>query len=293
MAYNVKSSVGNYVRSVHYGVVDSAGLLIGSTATAPAAGNQTGSSLAQLLGVQNFPFQVVEPDRPTQKGDGGALVRFVNRPTDLPSSDPTFGAHDRTFAALVQSMKTRDIGGLSGAPVQPYSPTFRDMFFIVQGPAVSEDSASLDAAIWEGTMIFKAQCMPRGRDGYKTDGLPSYAYALTANYATQFPWGDDFTVLLDGDTKMVAWDFTAPYQVMVQHWVGNNTETVFNLSHTLAEDSANNIMVWSPGGTALTWIASGATGSQFSADIATNAITLGTAPGASADLFAVYGFLGS
>ncbi len=278
----VKQSTGNYARSVHYGVV-TGGYFTSVTGTPPAAGNAAGAALAKLDLVKNFPFAVVDPDTPQQKGDGGAGVRFINKPTDLPESDITFGTGDLTFQALVQSMKVVAKGHIAMTPGQPYNPQFRDVCFLVQSPSkVRDGSADQNAEIWEGYLILKTNVYPRFRDGFDSESLPTYQYKLVGNYATQAPWGEAFSTGVWGDTEMVFIPFIAPYPMMLQTWVLDGSETVFDLAHQLADNSADVLHVWR-NGTALTWVAETPGALEFEASPVTNNITLG-AEGTDGDL---------
>lgn len=292
MAYNVTATTGNYVDSVYYAVVDSSGYVIGPTSTAPVAGNDAGTTLTRLLGVQNFPFSVVDSDRPTQKGDGGAIARFVNKPTDLPEAQATFGAWDLTFAALAQGMKVATVGGGSFMMGQPLSPTAADLMFVVQAPAKSTVTATLGSATFEGLIILKANVQPRGRDSFQTDSLPTYQYSMIGNYASAYPWGHAFTAADEGDTECAILYFTWPYRLMIDRFTLDGTEVTYTLNHQLAEDSAENVNVFI-NGTAQTWAASGAGAGEFSTDTATNIITLGGAGTTAHKMVVLYGITGS
>lgn len=295
MPVDVSIHSGNYVRSVFYGV-KSNGLLLGSTPTAPTAGDQDGSIMAQLLHVKNWPLQPTQNDRPTQLGDGGAAHRFINQPTELPSDTATFGSTDKAFEALCQSMVARSVGGGVFVPVQPKSPTYRDFFVIVQGPAQSDESDSQDEEMWEGEIYLGAKVAPRGRTGYATNGLPDYAYDIVTSYGARHIWGEALSVVNDGDTKMVGVKFSWPYQLIFQRYTLDAIETTFNLSKQLAEDSADNIVVfrYSSGTvTELTWVASTPGATEFEADTSANTITLGAAGTSGDSLIVGFGFTGS
>lgn len=286
---SVKKAVGNYADSVYYGISDSAGYLNGATETAPTAGDATGSAMAQLVGVQNFPFQPADPDMPSQKGDGGVICRFINKPTDLPDSELTFGASDYDFSALIQSLKVLTLGGGRFLLGQPYDPTFRDVMFLVTSPAKSQESASMDAGLWEARLILKTNVTPKGRDAFKTDGLPTYGYRMVANYAACYPWGHAFTETDEGDVKGVSLDFTWPYRPIIQRWTGNNVLTSYNLAFAIAEDSADNIVVFE-NGVALTYAAGAPGAGAFGITAGTpDVLVFGTAPAANAKIVALYG----
>lgn len=288
MATNVKKTSGNYVDNAYAFVVDSSGNMVGSTATAPTAGDQDGSAMYRVTGVKDFPFQPTQSDRPTQLGDGGALVRFVNKSTELPEGVLSFGARDLTFTALLETLVTRDVAGGTFLGRNPKSPTFRDIGWVVQSPAKALDTGQA-ISHWEGVIVYNTNGTARGRNSYNTNSLPDYNYDIVGNFAAQYPWGVSFSASLDGDTEFVFSEFTWPYRLMMQRYTGDGIETDFNLAHTLAADSADNIAVY-VNGTAITWVTGVPGAGEFGADAGTGVITLGTAPASSAVVVVLYGF---
>jgi hypothetical protein len=286
---SVKKAVGNYADSVYYGISDSAGYFAGATETPPPAGNADGSAMAQLLGVQNFPFQPVDADTPSQKGDGGVLARFINKPTELPESDLTFGAADFDFYALCQSVKVVTHGGGRFIPLQPFNPVYRDIMLLVVAPAKSKEATSLNSGLWEARFILKTNIQPKGRNAFNTDGLPTYGYKLVANYANAYPWGHPFSIADEGDTQMVGFEFTWPYRPALQRWTGNGVLTSFNLAYALAEDSADNVVA-AVDGVALTYAAGVPAAGQFGITQGTpDTVVFGTAPVSDGKIEVLYG----
>lgn len=288
MAANVKKLVGAGLDRVMYGVVDSSGYLIGSTGTAPVAGNQTGSTMLQLLGAKNFPFTPVDPDRPTSTGDDGSLARFLFEATELPQADPTFGAFDATFDALIQGMITHDIGGFTFAPVQPDSPTYADMLFLVTRQAKSQDTGSVGASHWDNLLILKANVSPRG-SSFQERATAEEGYSMIGNYAEAYPWGLAFSSGNNGTTQMVAARFSSAYRPVIQRWTGDGAEDEFTLSATLANNAATDIAVY-VAGVAQTWAAAdpGAGAGEF--DVASSTMTFGSVPADGAKIVAIYGY---
>lgn len=287
---NVKATSGNYVNSVWWGVVDSSSYLIGNSATAPSAGDQDGATMAQLVGVQDFPFAPQDADRPTQLGDGGALTRFINAPTELPGATSNFGAYDKTFAAVAQELVVVDVGGGSMLGRNPKNPTFADILFLVYSPTKSKDSATLNASSWECMLVLKSNVSPKGRNSYATNALPTYSYDMVANFASALPWGTAFASGTHGDTEFALWDFDWPYKPILQRWTGDGLETTFNLSKNIASDAATNIVVF-VNGTAQTWVTGVPSAGEFGVtEGATDTIVLGTAPASSAKVVALYGW---
>ncbi len=287
---NVHKSTRNKLEAVLWGLRDSNGYLLGSSPTAPAAGNQDGSGMLQLFGAKNFPFQPNDPDRPNQIADGGLYHTFINNPTDTPSSNLTFAADDKDFRALVQSLSVVDKAGGSFVMVQPRTPSYRNLFFMAYAPADSDDpDNAYGQGMYDGVLVLNSKIFPKGGDGYSSDGLPTYGYGMVTNYGLKYPWGHAFAVADEGSEASIALDFSWPYRPLIWRWTLDGTQTTFNLPQQLAEDSADNLLV-AVNGTELDWIASTPGASAFEADTTANTLTLGDA-GTSGDvLVAMFGW---
>lgn len=287
MTVDVKQMVGNYAESLYYGARDSSGYLVGATATAPTAGNQDGSAMARLRGLQDFPFEPVDPDRPTQRGDGGALARFLNKPTELPEANMTFGAGDYDFDALAQTLSViATFGGGEFIGRQPEDPTFEDLILL----AIAQAKDLSGNSLWEARFIHTVNVYSKGRNSFNDSSLPTYNYSMVANYSSYYPWGLAFVAGTDGDDKFVYTDFTWPYRPILQRWTGDAAETTFNLAQNIAEDSADNIIAY-VNGTAATWVTGAPGAGEFGiTEGATDTLVFGTAPASAGKVVSLYGW---
>ncbi len=291
MAYDVKKVTSAGAASVYYGAVDSTGYLIGSTASAPAAGNQTGSSMAQLEGVKNFPFVPNAPDRLNITGDDGAIAQFLWNPIELPTGDATFAVSDMDFAALAMStLVDASVGGYEFLGLQPASVTYQDMCLLVTAQAKSRTSGSVGSSLFYNYLIMKANAYYQGRDAFAERAEAAFIYNLIANKSTNYPWGLAFSDANNGDTEFVVMEFTSAYRPMIQRWTGNNAQTTYNLSKNIAEDAANNILVYEAG-VAITYAAGAPGAGEFGVtEAGTDTIVFGTAPANNAKVVALYGW---
>jgi len=286
----VKKVTSAGAASVYYGAVDSTGYLIGSTATAPTAGNQTGSSMVQLEGVKNFPFVPNAPDRLNITGDDGAIAQFLWNPIELPTGDVTFAVSDQDFGALAESLLVHDIGGYSFLGIQPAAVTYQDLCLLVTAQAKSRTSGSVGSSGYYNYLIMKANAYYQGRDSFAERAEAAFIYNLIANKADVYPWGLAFSDANNGDTEFVVMEFTSSYRPMIQRWTGNNVEVTFNLSKNIADDAANNIAVYEAG-VAITWVTGAPGAGQFGiTEGATDTLVFGTAPVSGAKVVALYGW---
>lgn len=243
MAVNVKKGAASGALRVEYGVVDDTGYLVGSTATAPTAGAQAGSGMAQLTGVKNFPFAPAEAQRNNVTGDDGPIAQFLYDPVELPSGQVEFAVFDMTFEALIRGMLVDDVGDMSIVAVGPESTTFEDMIMVVQGQAKSQASGSVGAGMYEGLIIARANLSSMSRNAFQERTEAAYLYTMIANKAEAYPWGEDITVGL-GIGKADGFRFSSPWLRHMQRWTGNNTEDEFTLDATPGEASGNCVPVW-------------------------------------------------
>lgn len=279
---------GGFADSVWYGTQDSAGYLESSTGTAPVAGNQDGQSMLQVVGLQDFPFAAADPQTPSQRGNKGALARFVYPAAELPASPLTLGASNYTFEALCISQAVDALGGGEFIGRQGGAPTFADMLLLVVADAKSKNSGNA-GGMWEGRIIYYANVYSKGRNSFNDSSVPTYDNFVTANPSTVYPWGLAHSTGL-GDSSFPYVDFTWPYKPIMQRWTGDNSETTYNLGQNIAEDSSNNIIVYEAG-VAITWVTGVPSAGEFGiTEDTTDTIVFGTAPAASAKVVALYGW---
>jgi hypothetical protein len=292
-----KKVVGHYADSVYYGFRDSRGVFVGGTTTPPVAGVVGGSGLTQLVGVQDFPLQVLDPSYPSQPGDGGVLARFIDKPTELPQTTGNFGALDMTFAAAATGMTVVDVSGGAGMLVQPYSPTFADMVILAISPGKAQDTGYIDTSIWEADLWFNVNAYPKFRNSYQTATLPTYSVGFVANYSERLPWGTALAAGTHGDTKGVGWHFTFPYRPYLQCWAQDGATVSWELAKDIALDAATNIAVFTVTEasvvTQLTWATGAPSDGEFGiTEAATDLLVINAAQdGATGDyLLALYGW---
>lgn len=279
---------GGFADSIWYGTQDSAGYLESNDGTAPAAADVDGATMLEIVGLQDFPFAAADPQTPSQRGNKGALARFIYPAAELPSAAMTFGSSDYTFEALVTSQLVATVGGGQFVGRQGGAPTFRDMLLLVVGDAKSLNPGNA-GGMWEGRLIYYANVFSKGRNTFNDSAVPTYDNTVVSNPSTVFPWGIAHSVAM-GDSEFPYVDFTWPYKPIIQRWTGDNAVVSWNLGQNIAEDSADNIVAFSAG-TELTWVTGVPGAGEFGiTEGATDLLVEGTASIASAKLVALYGW---
>lgn len=279
---------GGFADSVYYGTQDSAGYLESNDGTAPSAADVDGAIMLQIVGLQDFPFAAEDPQTPSQRGNKGALARFVYPAAELPGSALAMGNSNYDFEALLTSQSVATIGGGKFIGRQGGAPTFKDMLLLAVGDAKSKNPGNA-GGMWEGRLIYYVNAYPKGRDTFNDSAVPTYPSTVVANPSTVFPWGIAHSVAM-GDNSFPYVDFTWPYKPILQRFTGDNAVVSWNLGQNIAEDSADNIVAFSAG-VELTWVTGVPGAGEFGVtEGATDLLVEGTATVASGKLVALFGW---
>lgn len=249
MAVNVRKIIAAGFERAYYGPIDSAGYLIGSTTTAPAAGAQAGAAMGRLLGVKTSDITLVEPEILTVTGDDQALGTFLFPATENPSFTIEVGVADLDLMALAQGTAVANIGDLSIGALQPDSPDFPNMCLIFMRRAKSKASGSDGAVQWEGIIIPNAQLFPLGSGNFTERQGASYSYRVVAQPASVMPWGQALgsgvgQLNLSTDFANL-FPFTAENRITIHRFTGDGVEDEFTLGETPA--AANKVYVYVDG----------------------------------------------
>lgn len=228
---------------VEYGVVDTDGYLVGSSATAPAAGNQSGSSLARLRGAKTFPISIPEAETQVATGDDVALAKFLFQAADFPAGVLETAVHDLDFDALAQGTLVRNEGDLSIGVLQPENPIYTDLMLLLQRQAKSFTSGSRGAKRWYGIVCSFVNITPLGVDSFTERQVATARYGFTLNSFDRSPWGSVLTVAAYGTERATLHPFTADNPTTMQRFTGNNTEDEFTLASTPVSQAKTRVWV--------------------------------------------------
>lgn len=291
MAVNVKTVASAGLEETLYNALDSAGYSIGSTGTAPVAGDQDGVPSGKLADPKDFPFQPATSETEDITGGDGHVTSFQFKPITSPQAQLSYAVSDMDFAAMVMGVKVHTLGGGEFLMIQPDDITYVNTCWITVSRAESRESGSLGVAHWAGKIILNTEVYSLDTDSLTERTGVSYLYQITSKSADRYPYGLAFSVANNGDTAGKAVSYTWPYKPMIDNWTGDNIETTFNLSEDIAEDSANNILVYVDG-VVQTWVTGIPGAGEFGVtEGATDTLVLGTAPGSAAKLRSWYGRL--
>lgn len=239
MTANVREITSAGLALAFYGVLNGDGILAGSTTEEPAAGNQVGSGMQELLAPKNFPFTPQEPERNTVTGGDRPVAQFLYQPIELPNFNMEFGMADYAFEALVTSMLVHDLGDMSIVASQPDGIDYVDIIIMVMSQAYTRNGISH----WDGLIAPRLSVFPLGRNTFqeRTEGL--YQYSVVANKATVYPWGAPLVTGLT-TSSAPALHFTSPNRKLLWRWTGDGIEDQFTLPVAPVTEDVNGCTVW-------------------------------------------------
>jgi hypothetical protein len=264
-----------------YGILDTDGHFIGSSATAPTAGATAGSGMARLEGAKTVPISMNDAEVVTATGDDEALMNFSFDSPDLPNGILELAVLNMDFEALCQGLIVQDIGNVAMVPSgNPQDADRKTFCMIIQGQAKSYTSGSVGVARYQGVFIPSATITPLHRDAYTERAVGTWRYAMTLNKGDRLAWGATLSNALNGTEKASFIPFTSPYPLHQQRWTGNNAQTVYTLAYTPAGTSiSTDVFVYIEGVRVL---------SGVTVDATAKTLTFGAAPAASARITCTY-----
>jgi hypothetical protein len=125
---------------------------------------------------------------------------------------------------------------------------------------------------------------PLGRDSYSSKTAAADRLFVTAQVATQYPWGVTFTDADDGAQAAPYKDFTSSHPLHQAYATGNNTALVVNLDYTPAAADSNSVIVVVNGVVQLYT-------TNYTVSVANKTVTFVTSPPTSAIIEILYKFV--
>jgi hypothetical protein len=225
-----KETIGAGFRYLWYGVNDSDGYFIGSTTTAPAAGNQSGSGMARLAGARTLPINIPEPDVEPVTGDDEPLVTF-----EFDSETPISGAFEmavrnNTFDALIQGTKVNTIE--SDIEVSILDPKDRDsqsMCMLLSRRAKSWQSGTKGVKKWENAYVPRCTIKPLFTDIQQRTFTP-YHYAINLSRSDRTGWST-VSINLHGTTAGSIFLIDSDNPLYLHRFTGDAAEVAFTLTY--------------------------------------------------------------
>jgi hypothetical protein len=208
------------------------GYVIGSSAAAPAAGDQDGSGFLRLEGAVTADVALPDSELQDAIGDDVPLVRFDFGPPSLPGGVMELQARNYEFEALCQGTLVRSpYSTLKVTTLQPRDAALPTLVYILQRRAVTWEPSNRGVQAWEILYVPAATTRPLFKV-FQTRQTGPYRYSIAASHSDKLPWGATFTLGVDGTTSAPLVPIVSENPVYQDNYIGDNTETVFNLTYT-------------------------------------------------------------
>lgn len=215
-------------RYLWYGVIDSSGYFIGSTTTAPVAGNQAGSSMLRLDGARTLPVNIPEPDIVVVSGDDEPMVSFEFDSENLPSGAFEVAQRNNTFDTLIQGTTVETIGDIEMYTLDPKDRESQSMCMLLSRRAKSWLSGTKGVKKWENLFIPRCTIKPLFTTIEQRTFTP-YQYAINLSRSDRSGWST-ISESLHGTTaaSLLPIDSDNPLMPLAR-FTGDGAETDFTL----------------------------------------------------------------
>lgn len=225
-----EKTIGAGFRYLWYGVVDSSGYFIGSTTTAPAAGNATGSAMLRLDGARTLPVNIPEPDIVVVSGDDEPMVTFEFDPESLPSGIFEMAQRNNTFEALVQGTLVETVGDLEISVEDPKDRSSQTMCYLLSRRAKSWLTGSKGVKKWESVFIPRATTKPLFATVEQRTFTP-YQYGIYLSRSDRSGWSTiNINNLGTTAAPLMVIDSDNPLMPLARY-TGNNAQQNFTLPY--------------------------------------------------------------
>lgn len=261
---------------IEWGLVNTSGLVYGTTLVGPTAGAIAGQPMLRLRGARTLPVQIPEPERVPVTGDNEILASFQFPGGELPAGILELAVNDMDFNAIAQGTKVRTLGDYALGSLAPNGNVYPTICLSLMRQTSKQDSGETGLPGWEGKWIPRCTITPLDAETTERAFSP-YRYAININPSDRSMLGYTFTEGIDGVTSMAMMDFEGDYPPHQDNWKGDASRTAFTLNYTPVNPT--NVMVCL-NGVLQTYTA------HYT--VSGNTLTMLTAPGSGVVLNALY-----
>lgn len=229
---------GNFTKFIQAGVdlgfwayIDADGYLIGSTSTAPSAGDRTGSPMLRVTGLQTVTNDIPTPESVPVNGDNRTLGAFVFPGEGATSFQIAKGAFDQLLTGKMQGTTPVALGtsSITLGHVNPAPIEYPDGAWIFQSDAKKIDGTT--GSGWAGWIVPFTSSAPGGRESFETRAAANDRVTVVCNQSAFIPTGMSMFPATDGAETVDARDFSGLYPLTMHRHTGNGTEVTFNTAY--------------------------------------------------------------
>lgn len=203
------------------------------------AGATSGGGLVRLEGMKSAALTLPESTRLTQTGDGKPQGTFLLSPVEDVSGQLNMGILDLNYENMAQGTSIYTLDDMQISPMSPADPSFVDHLMLLSRPAKSKEAATTGLGRWLNYLIPILNASPRGDSAITERELADAIYDLVGNKAAYFPWGDALDSGNVGTSQAAAFRIITEYPLMIDVFVGDNSETTYTLSKLPVGDESS------------------------------------------------------
>lgn len=195
-----------------------------------SAGAASGGGLVRLQGVKQANITLPQSERKTQTGDDEAQGTLIFAPIEDPSGTLNLGILDLDYENMVQGTQLYNVGDLQISVLAPQDPDFVDHLFLMSRPAKSKEAATSGLGRWINYLIPIMNASPRGDSSIQEREFSDAVYDVICNKSSKFPWGLALGAANVGTTGGPIFRIISRYPLMIDTFIGNNSEDEYTLS---------------------------------------------------------------
>lgn len=265
-----------------WGVLDSAGYLMGTTGT---IANGADAGMGRLEGVNTASLVIPDPRIIGIPGDN------KNKGTMLIESDSpvqgvlTTSIEDSTFVNKSQGTTSFTIGDAVATILGPGCPSFTNLTAIINSPAISFTSGSRGQKGYRAKLFLNIQVFPKSEESMENGNALSFNHPLVGTPVDTFWWGNTVLAADWVATSGLAIDLGFTTYPWTGHtFMGDGAITTMTVDETPAAASAVKVVYWKTG-VLKTYT------TDYSVVTATKTVTFAVAPAASTKNVILYQYI--
>ena len=217
-------------KRVQWGGFDTTGRAIGAVSSLTSGEN---AGMAELDGPKSNSLALPSKQRVPIAAADGVIAQFLFEGSELPSGEMQMSTFDLNFQAFVDGTAVKDYGLFSGVPLGPRGNTPANTFFLFSREAKRRTTGSIGLKGYEHLLVLLAECATRFTNGAQTAQEDVVPYDVNLNYADTMPWGEAISTANGyGTSEMLAYPFFSNYPVSMDFFIGDGSDTAFDLQYT-------------------------------------------------------------
>lgn len=210
----------------------------GSIAQAASAGG------GRITGIKSIEVTEPEVERLYPTGNNGTLgVTFTLQPNTNPTGSMVMGGLDQTFVAKSNGVILDTWAGWDVLGFGPACYSFNQMMFVLNSPARSLESATLNEQGWVVTVLLNVENFATTVPAMTERALMEWTNNLSFSKSSTLPWGTPFTTADNASTSFVGVQFSSDYPVTAHTFIADGIATTFTLDLAPIAASSDAVMV--------------------------------------------------